>query len=48
MAWHFVTDRFSAEELQTFTELNAVEGKVVKFHGRHLAVYKDELGKLRF
>lgn len=46
VAWHFVKDRFSSEELQQVHELKAGEGKLVKFQGKKLAVYKDEAGKV--
>lgn len=46
VAWHFITDRFSSEELQTFNDLGKSEGKLVKYQGKQLAVYKDKLGKI--
>lgn len=46
VAWHFISDRFGAEELDTLAELKAGEGKVVDFKGEKLAVYKDGQGKI--
>lgn len=44
VAYHFVVDRFKAEDLETFKELGREEGKLVDFEGQQLAVYKDKEG----
>lgn len=44
VAYHFVVDRFKAEDIETFRELGKDEGKVVEYEGEKLAVYKDREG----
>ena len=44
VAYHFVVDRFKAEDIETFRELGKDEGKVVEYEGQKLAVYKDNEG----
>lgn len=46
VAWHFIADRFSAEELDTIAQLKYGEGIVAEIKGKKLAVYKDENGKI--
>ncbi len=46
VAWHFVADRFGAEDMDKFSELKKGEGKIVEFKGEQLAVYKDQQGKV--
>jgi len=46
VAWHFVADRFSAEDLGSLAELHPGEGKIVEVKGEKLAAYKDEDGKI--
>lgn len=46
VAWHFIADRFSAEALEELNDLEAGEGKLVKFEGKQLAIYKDDAGKV--
>jgi glycine/D-amino acid oxidase-like deaminating enzyme/nitrite reductase/ring-hydroxylating ferredoxin subunit len=43
---HFVADRISIEQLSEFTELSKEEGKVVRYEGGTIAIYKDSNGKL--
>lgn len=45
VAWRFVADRFSTEQLDTLNELEKGQGRVVIFAGEKIAVYKDENGK---
>jgi Rieske Fe-S protein len=42
VAYHFVIDRFKAEELKTFSEIGRDEGKVIDCEGEQLAVYKNK------
>lgn len=44
VAYHFVVDRFKADDLETFKEMGIDEGKVVDYEGQRLAVYKDKNG----
>ena len=44
VAYHFIADRFNTEELDSITELEKEEGKVVDFKGEKIAVYKDKNG----
>jgi glycine/D-amino acid oxidase-like deaminating enzyme/nitrite reductase/ring-hydroxylating ferredoxin subunit len=46
VAWHFVADRFNAEELSKLSDLEKGEGKVTDFNGEQLAIYKDYDGKV--
>ncbi|SMC56652.1 FAD-dependent oxidoreductase [Pedobacter nyackensis] len=46
VVWHFFSDRFSSEELQELNDLKPGEGKLAKFEGRQLAIYKDDCGKV--
>lgn len=41
VVYHFLLDRFSAEEVKLLKEIQVGEGKVIDFQGRTLAVYKD-------
>lgn len=46
VAWHFIADRFSAEDLDSLSELNFGEGMVADLKGERVAVYKDEQGRI--
>jgi Rieske Fe-S protein len=46
VAWHFIADRFSTEELNTVADLKPEEGVVAELKGEKVAVYKDENGKV--
>jgi glycine/D-amino acid oxidase-like deaminating enzyme/nitrite reductase/ring-hydroxylating ferredoxin subunit len=46
VAWHFIADRFSAEELKSLAALKPEEGMVAAFRGRKMAIYKDAEGGL--
>ncbi len=46
VAWHFIADRFGAEELKKLSELKRGEGKIAEFKGEKLAIYKDLQGKV--
>jgi glycine/D-amino acid oxidase-like deaminating enzyme/nitrite reductase/ring-hydroxylating ferredoxin subunit len=46
VAWHFIADRFSSEELSTLRELKTGEGILARFDGKQLAIYKDDSGKI--
>ena len=44
VAYHFVVDRFTSEDMESFKEIGRDEGKVVDFEGNQLAIYKDKEG----
>ena len=44
VAYHFVADRFAAEDLESFKDLPLDSGSVVDYKGKQLAVYKDDQG----
>ncbi|MES2828437.1 MAG: FAD-dependent oxidoreductase [Bacteroidota bacterium] len=44
VAWHFVADRFSAEELESFADLQPEQGVLAEINGTKAAVYKDAGG----
>ena len=44
VAYHFVADRFAAEDVDSFKDLAAGTGAVVEYEGEQLAVYKDDEG----
>ncbi|EDM37772.1 probable oxidoreductase [Pedobacter sp. BAL39] len=44
VAWHFMADRFSSDDLNSLADLPPGEGKVVEVKGEKLAAYKDENG----
>lgn len=46
VAKEFFAKRFSQEQLQQLADLAAGEGRVVKFEGESIALYKDEQGAL--
>lgn len=46
VAWHFIADRFSAEELKSLAMLKAGEGLIATFRGKKMAVYKNAKGVL--
>lgn len=46
VAYHFVADRFSAEELESLSQLANGEGKIAELEGKKMAVYKDEDGNI--
>lgn len=46
VAWHFIADRFSTEQLNSLADLAAQQGKLVDFEGKKLAIYKDDQGKV--
>jgi len=46
VVWHFVADRFGADDLDTLTQLKKGEGKIADFKGEKLAIHKDEQGKV--
>lgn len=46
VAYRFIADRFSAEDIHTLKELEADSGTIVKYKGDKLAVYKDAEGKV--
>jgi glycine/D-amino acid oxidase-like deaminating enzyme/nitrite reductase/ring-hydroxylating ferredoxin subunit len=43
---HLIGDVFSREKLEAFVELAPGEGRVVKYEGSSIALYKDDNGKL--
>jgi glycine/D-amino acid oxidase-like deaminating enzyme/nitrite reductase/ring-hydroxylating ferredoxin subunit len=46
VAYHFIADRFSAEDIHSLKDLKADDGIIVKYNGEKLAVYKDAEGKV--
>jgi glycine/D-amino acid oxidase-like deaminating enzyme/nitrite reductase/ring-hydroxylating ferredoxin subunit len=46
VAYRFFADRLGAEDLDSFTEIEAGTGAVVEYQGEKLAVYKDAEGKV--
>lgn len=46
VAWHFISDRFSAEELESLAALKPEQGMVAAFRGKKIAVYKNAEGEL--
>lgn len=46
VAWHFVADRFKAEEVKALTELTAGCGNLIEIDGKNVAAYRDEQGVL--
>ncbi|MDQ7948749.1 MAG: Rieske 2Fe-2S domain-containing protein, partial [Pedobacter sp.] len=46
VAYHFIADRFAAEEIESLGEIKPDEGKLIDFKDQKLAVYKDVNGKV--
>lgn len=46
VAWHFIADRFKAEEIKALNELAAGSGKLIEIDGKNVAAYRDEQGIL--
>lgn len=46
VAWRFITDRFSADDIDSLKELNIGEGMIAKYKGDKIALYKDEQGTI--
>lgn len=46
VAYHFITDRFSAEDIDSLDELEPDSGRIVEYKNHRLAVYKDPEGKV--
>jgi glycine/D-amino acid oxidase-like deaminating enzyme/nitrite reductase/ring-hydroxylating ferredoxin subunit len=46
VAWHFVADRFSSEELESLKDLQPEKGIIAEFKNEKVAVYKDANGKI--
>lgn len=46
VAYHFVADRLSVEEVDSLKSLQPGTGEVVKFEGKKVAAYRDENGTL--
>lgn len=44
VAYHFITDRFKIEDIESLGELKREEGKVVEYNGQKIAVYKGSDG----
>lgn len=44
VAYHFITDRFRSEDIDSLGRLNRGEGKVIDYKGEKMAVYKDDKG----
>lgn len=43
---HFVSDRLSVDKLKNIVEIRKGEGKIVKYEGKKIAIYKDKEGEL--
>lgn len=46
VAWRFVADRFSAEDLSSLNEIENDSGCLVDYEGKRIAIYKDNSGKV--
>ncbi|WP_374948263.1 FAD-dependent oxidoreductase [Mucilaginibacter sp.] len=46
VAYRFIADRFSTDTIDSFKEIAAGTGAIVKYDGEQLAVYKDAEGKV--
>ncbi|MDB5129178.1 FAD-dependent oxidoreductase [Mucilaginibacter sp.] len=46
VAYHFIADRFSSEDIHSLKDLKADDGIIVKYNGEKLAIYKDAEGKV--
>ena len=46
VAWHFVADRFGAEDLESLKDLAPEKGTIAELQGEKVAVYKDENGNV--
>ena len=46
VAWHFIADRFSTEDLDSLKDLQPEQGVIAEIKGEKVAVYKDEQGKV--
>jgi len=46
VAYRFIADRFSADDIESLKELEPGDGTIVKHNGHKLAVYKDAEGKV--
>ena len=46
VAYHFIADRLSTDDIDSLAELAPGTGKVVKYQDEKLAIYKDEQGKI--
>jgi glycine/D-amino acid oxidase-like deaminating enzyme/nitrite reductase/ring-hydroxylating ferredoxin subunit len=46
VAYRFIADRFSADDMSSLKELQPDSGTIVKYDGDKLAVYKDAQGKI--
>lgn len=46
VAKHFILDRFRVEEIEGLVELSMNEGKVLKYQGEKIGVFKDQQGVL--
>ena len=44
VAYHFITDRFRTKDMDSVSEIQLGEGKVIDYQGEKMAVYKDENG----
>ncbi|MDT3402232.1 FAD-dependent oxidoreductase [Mucilaginibacter terrae] len=46
VAWHFVADRFKAEEIKALNDVETGVGKIIELDGKKVAAYRDEQGEL--
>ncbi len=46
VAWRFVADRFSSEDLPSLQELKPRQGMITVFDGEQVAIYKDDSGAI--
>jgi glycine/D-amino acid oxidase-like deaminating enzyme/nitrite reductase/ring-hydroxylating ferredoxin subunit len=46
VAWHFIADRFTPDELKTLKALKPGQGKVVNLDGKRVAIYKNDAGTI--
>ena len=46
VGYHFIADRFSIDDMESFAELAPDSGEVVEYKGEKIAVYKDPQGQI--
>lgn len=46
VAYHFISDRFSAKDIQSLNEIPLDAGAVVEYNNEKLAIYKDAAGEI--
>ncbi len=47
VAYHFIADRLTADEISSLAELAPEQGKIVEYQDKKLAIYKDATGNIK-